>query len=81
MNSNRKDVGIQDHQSEDELKVYRALLQAAKIEMDQEALDCIASLLRFGVPPDEVYQLIKQIVPVCGLLRKFKIKPHKSNHQ
>lgn len=64
--------------TQDDLKKYHVLMHESKIEIDNEALVVIASLLRLGVPPDDIYLVLKQIPPVCGLLKRFKIKTHKS---
>lgn len=71
--------GNLDAVTQDDLKKYNALLVESKVEIDQEALIVIANLLRLNVPPDEIYLILKQIAPVCGLLRRFKLKPQKSN--
>lgn len=61
----------------DELEKYRALLHEANIEMDNEALIVISSLLRMNVSPDTIYSVLKEIAPVCGILKRFKLKSQK----
>lgn len=73
-NTNSVDVVTQD-----DLKKYHALMLESKIEIDSEALVVIASLLRLNVSPDDIYSILRQIAPVCGLLKRFKLKPHKTN--
>lgn len=68
-----------DGLTQEELKKYHALLLESKVEMDNEALIVITNLLRLNVAPDEIYNILKQIAPVCGLLKRFKLKPQKSN--
>lgn len=64
--------------TQDDIKKYHGLMLESKIEIDNEALVVIASLLRLGVPPDDIYFILKQIPPVCGLLKRFKIKTPRS---
>lgn len=64
--------------SQDDLKKYRALLMEANVELDNEALIAIANLLKLNVGPDEIYTVLKEILPVCGILKRFKIKPKPS---
>lgn len=63
--------------TQEELKKYNALLHEAKIEMDNEAISVVADLLRLNVAPDEIYSVIKEIAPACGILKRFKLKPQK----
>ena len=58
----------------DELKKFRALMLEANVEIDDEALIVIANLLRLNVDPDEIYSVIKEITPVCGILKRFKLR-------
>lgn len=68
--------------TQEELLKYRALLQESKVEIDNEALVVVANLLRLNVSPDEIYSVLKQIAPVCGLLKRFKLKkPQPRDHQ
>lgn len=64
--------------SHEDLEKFNDLMLASNVEIDKEALVVVANLLRLNVPPDEVYSVIKQIAPVCGLLKKFKLKSQKS---
>lgn len=79
MGSRRYISNDRDFVSQEDLKKYHALMLESKIEIDNEALVVIANLLRLNVPPDDVYSVLKQIAPVCGLLKRFKLKPHKPN--
>lgn len=78
--SNSLDVVTQD-----DLKKFHALLLESKVEIDNEALIVITNLLRLNVSPDDIYAVLRQIAPVCGLLKRFKIRPQKpanaNNHQ
>lgn len=65
--------------SQEEMKIYHALLLESNIQIDNEVLIVIANLLRLNVAPDVIYSMIKQIAPVCGLLKRFKLKPQKSH--
>lgn len=65
--------------TQEDLQKYNALMLESKVEIDSEALVVVANLLRLNVPPDEIYSVIKQIAPVCGLLKRFKLKPQKSS--
>jgi hypothetical protein len=67
--------------TQDDLRKYRALLLEANVEIDNEALIVIANLLRLNVSPDEIYAVLKQILPVCGILKRFKLKPKPSAEQ
>ena len=60
--------------SQDTILKYKALLQEANIEMDTEALMVITNLLRVNVSPDELYSVLKQVSPVCGILKRFRLK-------
>lgn len=75
MGSRRYNSNNIDLVTQDDLKKYHALMLESKIEIDNEALVVIANLLRLGVSPDEVYSVLKQIAPYCGLMKKFKLKP------
>lgn len=68
-----------DNITQEDLKKYHALMLSSKVEIDNEALIVIVNLLRLNVSPDEIYSVLKQIAPVCGLLKRFKLKPQKSN--
>lgn len=72
--------GNSDLVTQDEIKIYHSLMRESKIEMDNQALVVISNLLRLGVSPDDIYAVIKEIIPVCGLLKRFKLKPHKSSN-
>ena len=63
--------------TQDELAKYKALMQEANIEMDEEALTVFANLLRMNVAPDEIFNIIKEIAPICGILKRFKLKSQK----
>lgn len=65
--------------TEEEVKVYQGLMKEANVEMDLEVLLVVAQLMRLGVPPEEIYRTITQVAPVCGLLKRFKLKPQRSN--
>lgn len=65
--------------SPEDIKKYQALMLESKVEIDNEALVVVANLLRLNVPPDEIYTVFKEIAPVCGLLKRFKLKPQKSS--
>jgi hypothetical protein len=67
--------------TQDDLRKYRALLLEANVEIDNEALRVIAELLRLNVSPDEIYKVLKEILPVCGILKRFKLKPKTSTEQ
>lgn len=69
-----------DAVTQEDLKKYHALLLELKIEIDNEALVVITNLLRLGVSPDDIYAVLRQIAPVCGLLKRFKIRPQKSSN-
>lgn len=71
--------GNPDAITQEDLMRYNALLLESKVEIDQEALIVVANLLRLNVPPDEIYLVLKQIAPTCGLLKRFKLKTQKSN--
>lgn len=60
--------------SQDTIMKYKALLLEANIEMDNEALMVITNLLRVNVSPDEIYSVLKQVSPVCGILKRFRLK-------
>lgn len=60
--------------SQEELRKYRVLMQESNVEIDNEALAVIANLLRLNVSPDEIYAMLKDIAPNCGLLKRFKLK-------
>lgn len=60
--------------SQDTIMKYKALLLEANIEMDTEALMVITNLLRVNVSPDEIYSVLKQVSPVCGILKRFRLK-------
>lgn len=64
--------------TQDDLKKYQELLLESKVEIDEEALVVITNLLRLNVSPDDICVVLRQIAPVCGLLKRFKIKPQKS---
>lgn len=64
--------------SQDELKIYHTLMQGSNVEIDDDALLVLANLLRLNVPPDEIYEVIKQVAPVCGMLKRFRLKPPKT---
>lgn len=65
--------------TEEEAKVYQQLMKEANVEIDLEALVVLAQLMRLKVPPEEIYKTITQVAPVCGLLKKFRLKPQRSN--
>lgn len=65
--------------TQEDLKRYHATLLESKVEIDNEALIVVANLLRLNASPDDIYIVLKQIAPVCGLLKKFKLKPQKSS--
>lgn len=65
--------------TQEDLRKYHALMSESKVEIDNEALIVVANLLKLNVPPDDIYSVIKQIAPVCGLLKRFKLKPQKSS--
>lgn len=67
-----------DGVSQEDLKKFNELMLENKVEIDHEALVVVANLLRLNVPPDDIYSVLKQIAPVCGLLKRFKLKPQKS---
>lgn len=71
--------GISDAVTQEDLKKYNALLLESKVEIDQEALIVVSNLLRLNVSPDEIYHVLKEIAPTCGLLKRFKLKTQKSN--
>lgn len=71
--------GNLDVVTQEDIKRYHAMMLESKVEIDNEALIVIANLLRLNVPPDEIYSVLKQIAPVCGLLKRFKLKPQKSS--
>lgn len=60
--------------TEDEVRKYRALMFESNVEIDNEALIVIANLLRLNVSPDQIYSVLKQVAPVCGILKRFKLK-------
>lgn len=64
--------------TQEELEQLHTLMRDLKVEIDSEALGVVANLLRLNVSPDEVYSVLKQIAPVCGLFKRFKLKPQKS---
>lgn len=61
-----------------EIESYNALMREANIEIDREALIVIVQLIKLGVHSEDVYEGLKQIAPVCGLLKKCKLRPSKS---
>lgn len=67
--------------TEDELRQYKELLAEAQIELDHEALIVISNLLRLNVSPDEICNVLKQIMPLCGILKRFKLKTKPSVEQ
>lgn len=73
MNANRPTTDV----TQEELRKYGALLHEAKIEMDNDAMGVVADLLRLNVAPDDIYSVLKEIAPVCGILKRFKLKPQK----
>lgn len=77
MGSRGQNVGL-DAVTQDELRKYRALMLESNVEIDNEALIVLANLLRLNVAPDEIYSVLKQIVPHCGILKRFKLKPKPS---
>lgn len=64
-----------------DLEHYKALFNQVNVFIHNDALVVIAEMLKLDIPPDEIYSLLKQMAPVCGLLRKFKIKKSSSNDQ
>lgn len=67
--------------SSDDLKKYQVLMRESNVEIDDEALNVVANLLRLNVSPDEIYSILKQISPVCGLLKRFKLKTPKTEER
>lgn len=66
--------------TQEDLKKFHALLLESKVEIDNEALVVITNLLRLNVSPDDIYAILRQIAPVCGLLKRFVLRPHKSTN-
>jgi len=65
--------------SPEELRKFQASMLESNVEIDDEALNVIVNLLRLNVSPDEIYSVLKQISPLCGLLKRFKLKTPKSS--
>jgi len=80
MNSRGHTVSL-EALTQDDLKKFNALMLESKVEIDNEALIVIANLLRLNVSPDDIYTILKQIAPVCGLLKRFKLKPQKASNE
>lgn len=75
MNSNATNGNQLGAVPQEDLKIYRCLMKESQIAIDDEVLIVIANLLKLNISPDEIYSVLTQIAPVCGLLRKYRLKP------